>query len=123
MNRSTEERLVEAEAACQTLTIKFARASRMNDLQKLQLEQNIDLDIADELSFVAPEDSLPMPENLYKAHLQRIVKKYQRTPVNTDLIITRNGPSMTTKAKVDAAVEMATSKGIPFPEALKLVSE
>lgn len=115
-------RLASLEAANQALQIKFARAQRRADLIQLQAEHNVDIDLNEELNFVAPEDELPLPEAKYQAHLQRIVKKYQRAPVNTATIITRSGPQANTKARVDAAVELATAEGIPFDKALAQVS-
>ena len=121
--RSDSDRLAEVEAANQVLTIKFARSERKAQLMELQAQHNIDLDLDDELNFVAPVDSTPLPESMYKAHLERIVKKYSRAPVNQALIVTRSGQGMNTKARVDAAVELATSKNISFAEAFKQVGE
>ncbi len=102
------------------LVAKLARAEREKDLVRLQVEQNIDLDLEEELSIVAPDGGDPMPAEQYQAYLDKIVRKFQRAPVNQPRIVTAAGKvhSMDSKTRAYAAAERAIEKGIKYEAAL-----
>lgn len=114
------EAVQEGRDANNYLVAKLARAERQNDLVRLQAEEGIDLDIDEELSVVAPEGGDPMPKDQYDAYLAKVVRRYQRAPVNQPKIVTAQGKvhSMDSKTRAYAAADRAIEKGIKYEAAL-----
>lgn len=73
--RRLQGELDQSRQANRHLLARFARAERGRELMELATVEGIDLDLDDELNFVAPEKGDPIPEQLYRAHIDRIRKK------------------------------------------------
>jgi len=118
--RQLVEAVQEARDCNNYLVAKLARSERAQDLVRLQAEENIDLDLEEELSIVAPDGGDPMDNDQYQAYLGKIRKRYQRAPVNQPRIVTAAGKvhSMDSKTRAYAAAERAIEKGIKYEAAL-----
>jgi hypothetical protein len=89
---------------------------------RLQSENGIDLDVAEELEVVANEEGI-MGQEQYQAYMDKVVRRYQRAPVNQDTIVTATGKIHSTNRQERAkrAAEYAIEKGVTFEDALKVV--
>lgn len=118
--RKLIEKCSELQEMNQAVVCKLSRSEREKDLIRLQAEHDIDLDVEEELALVAPDGGDPLPNDQYQAHLGRIVKRYQRAPVNQPRIITAHGLKVgpDPRSRANAAAELALSKGIKFEQAL-----
>lgn len=107
------------------LRVRLARAERERDLIQMEAEGLV-LDRDEELEYVAPVDGEPMDEMAYGRHVTMIRKRYQRFGGNGPGQVPRPRASQpltnqTNQARVKAAVDMATAKGIKFDEAYERV--
>lgn len=120
--RKMVEEIQEARGLCEALVVKLARSEREKDLMRLQSENGIDLDVAEELEVVANEEGI-MGQEQYQAYMDKVVRRYQRAPVNQDTIVTATGKIHSTNRQERAkrAAEYAIEKGVTFEDALKVV--
>lgn len=118
--RRLVEAVQESQEQNQFLVAKLARSERAQDLIRLQAEENIDLDLEEELSIVAPDGGDPMAKEQYDAYLNKVRRRYQRAPVNQPRIVTAAGKvhSMDQKTRAYAAADRAIEKGIKYEAAL-----